>query len=208
MTKKKPPFTFKELLFSYLAITKLMYWIGNLAGIDEFGGAVNLVIDRLIVQDIMVIWILIAMFLLDHYVETRPSLTSSIIKRLLTYGLGYIIYIGSIVGYILLLAVLPITDMQGLSQALDFMGEVLIFYSVFFVIACVFLSLKDRMKKSDAEKYIAESEDNTLSLLATLHSRGVLTQSEYESKKAEIEGEMPTLALSEALRPKEKELSQ
>jgi len=189
MRKKKPPFTFKELLFSYLAITKLMYWIGNLANIDELGGAVDLIVNRLIVQDIMVVWILIAMFLLDHYVETRPSLTSSWTKKLLTYGLGFVIYIGSIVGYIFLLAALPIPGLLGISEALEFMSEVLLFYSVFFVIACVFLSLKERVKKKEAEIYIAESESDTLSLLATLHKRGVLTQSEYEIKKAEIETE-------------------
>jgi len=185
--KKKPPFTFKELFFAYLAISKLMYWVDNIAVVsqDGFIGVVELVVNRLINQDIMVVWILVAMFLLDHYIETHPNVSKSWLKKILLYGIGYAIYISSILLYMLILALLPITGLMGIDALPAILQEVIVAYSIFYVIACVFLFLKDGMKKKEAEKYIQETitNEDSLVMLTTLCERGVITQEEFECKK-------------------------
>ena len=182
--KKKSAFTFKELLFAYLAISKLMYWVDNINAIylDELGSVWNMIVNRLLGRDIMVIWILIVMFLLDHYISTHPSVRKNFIKNILTYGIGYLLYIASIVGYIFLLGLFD------LAQIGDWF-EFLLSFTVFYVIASVVLHIKEVKKKKEAEMYIPEEKTNedSLAMLDTLHKRGVLTKNEYESKKAELE---------------------
>ena len=154
--KKKSAFTFKELLFAYLAISKLMYWMNNIAAIqqDEFGEVWRMVLDRILLQDIMTIWILVAMFLLDHYIETHPSITNGSIKKILVYGLGYVIYIVSIVVYMLVLGLFP-----NMNIYIDSWWDFIFGFSIFFIVACVVLNIKERLKKKEAEMYISTEND-------------------------------------------------
>jgi len=181
--KKKSAFTVKELFFGYLAINKLMYWIGNINAIqqDELGVVWRMILERFLLYDILTIWILVAMYLLEHYVDTHPAVTKGFKKYVLLYGIGYVIYIVSIVGYLTLLGLFVSVE---ISNWFDFLFG----FSIFFAIAAVVMNIKDRMKKKEAEIYapVASADDDSESLLSILHERGVLTQDEYESKKAEI----------------------
>jgi len=181
--KKKPIFSFKELLFAYLAISKLMYWTNNIVAIQQSGisGILYMIVSRLLAQDIMTIWILIVMFYLEYYIETHPAISKGLLKSVLLYIIGYVLYVASIVTYMLILGLF--IDVQISSWA-----DVVVHYSIFYLIACVVLNLKGRMKKKEAEIYILEEKANedTLVLLSALHERGVLTLEEYESKKARL----------------------
>ncbi|MCL2227789.1 MAG: hypothetical protein FWB97_09240 [Oscillospiraceae bacterium] len=181
--KKNPAFTVKELLFAYLAISKLMYWMENVAAIyqDIFGEVWRMVLNRLLMQDIIIIWILVAMFFLDHYISTHPSVAEGPKKYVLVYGIGYVIYMASIVGYLFVLRLF--IDVQ-----IDSWAEILFSFSIFYAIASVMMYLKERMKKKEAAMYIPAEKINkdSLVLLATLRERGVLTQDEYKSKKEAI----------------------
>ena len=182
INNNKPAFTFKELLFAYLAVSKLMYWMDKINAIPEdgLGAILNLIIARLLEQDIMTIWVLVSMFLLDHYIETHPSIAKGWFRNFIFYNIGYAIYVVSIVGYLLLIGLYFGPQFDGWRGLL----EILFFYSIFYVIACVILNLKDRLKKKEAEKYILEEKekDDTIALLSVLYERGVLTQEEFESK--------------------------
>jgi hypothetical protein len=181
--KKKSAFTFKELLFAYLAISKAMYWMNNFAAIqqDAIGEVWRMVLDRLLTQDIMIIWILLVMFLLEHYIETHPAISKGMAKHMLIYSIGYVFYTLSIVGHTLMLGLFFYVEISS-------WAEFVFGYSVFYVVACVVLTLKERMKKKEAEMYIPTEKINedTLILLNTLRERGVLSQDEYESKKSEL----------------------
>ena len=166
-----------------MAINKLMYWIGNINAIqqDELGVVWRMILERFLLYDILTIWILVAMYLLEHYVDTHPAVTKGFKKYVLLYGIGYVIYIVSIVGYLTLLGLFVSVE---ISNWFDFLFG----FSIFFAIAAVVMNIKDRMKKKEAEIYapVASADDDSESLLSILHERGVLTQDEYESKKAEI----------------------
>jgi len=152
--KKKPAFTFKELLFAYLAISKLMYWMNNIAAIqqDELGEVWRMVLNRLLGQDIMTIWILIAMFLLDHYVKTHPSIKKGSIRDILIYGIGYVIYIVSIIVYTWVLGLFSLAQINN-------WGAFILNFSIFYVAACVVLGVKERVKKKEAELYIENEKE-------------------------------------------------
>jgi len=186
LEKKKSAFTLKELLFAYLAISKLMYWMDNIVAIgqDELGEVGRMVLNRLLNQDIMIIIILLAMFLLEHYISTHPALTKSVTKNILVYGIGYVIYIVSLVVYVFALNWIFQQQLPQLSG----LGVFLLEFSAFYVIACVFLYVKERIKEREAKKHILadKKSEDTQALLDILHERGVLTQEEYERKSSEF----------------------
>jgi len=163
--KKKPAFTFKELLFAYLAISKLMYWMNNINEIQQDGlwEIGRMVVNRLLAQDIVTIWILIAMFLLEHYISTHPSIKTGRIKIILLYSIGYVIYVSSIVVYLVILNIFM--DVQIYSWV-----DLIFGFSLFYVAACVVLYVKDRAKKKEAEMYIPD-ENAKMSVLDTIKSR-------------------------------------
>jgi len=186
--KEKSAFSFKTLIFSYLAISKLMYWINTIATIqqDELGEVWRMVLNRILTQDIMLILVLAALFLLEHYITTHPSITNGLIKGIMVHVIGYIIYLAIITLYVLALnffADIQIANWGG------FIFDV----SIFYILACVVLEIKDHMKKKEAEMYIPveQVDKNSLSLLSTLYKRDVLTKDEYESKKAAISNLIP-----------------
>ena len=184
--KKKPAFTFKELLFGYLAISKLMYWMNNISAIqqDALIEVWRFVLNRLLSQDIMIVWMLVAMFLLEYYIDTHPSVSKGKVRHILVYGIGYLVYIASVVTYILLLSFFIDTQIGS-------WGELILSFTGFYAIACVVMNVKEHMKKKEAEMYIpaeeviGKADGDTLALLTALHERGVLTTDEYESKKKE-----------------------
>jgi len=181
--KKKPALAFKELFFAYLAISKLMYWANNIAALrqDELGDVGRMVLDRLLTQDIMIVLILIAMFLLEHYINRHPAIAKSLTKNILMYGIGYVIYITSIIAYIFALNWI-------LQNQIPDWREFLLELSAFYAIACVFLYVKEHLKQREAKKHTAANKSNetTQELLGILHERGVLTQDEYERKSNEF----------------------
>jgi len=181
--KKKSAFSFKELLFAYLAISKVTYWLNTIAEIqqDELGAVWHRVLDRLLTQDILTIWILVAMFLIEHYIDTHPSISKGAVKNILVYSIGYVFYIISLIAYILILGM--IIDTQ-INNWVDF----IVSYSIVYAVACLVLYIKEHIKKKEAEVHspLVNSDEDSLSLLTTLWERGVLTQDEYDNKKAEL----------------------
>ena len=185
-TKKKKSasaFTFKELLFAYLAISKVFYWIDSIGKVlaDDLGEALPVLIERLLFQDLITILILIAMFFLTHYMETHPGMRGKFMKHLLLYGVGWVIYIGIIVGYLTLANILFASVTIQIDNWLIFIREI----SMIYLICCVVLEVKDRLKKKENALYIPapDSPEEKLALLTALHEGGLLTEAEFTQKK-------------------------
>ena len=178
--------TFKELLFAYLAITKVFYWVNTLNAIPqgEMQEVLLAVANRMIGQDIMVVVILLLMGALDTYIENHPELRSQITRRLLVYGIGYIIYVISIIVYSVLVGVI-FGGLENLRDSFFFALEILPMTSVIFFVASFVLSLKERMKKTEALLYLpeADSPEARINMLDKLCACGVLSEEECERKK-------------------------
>jgi len=184
--KKKSAFTFKELLFAYLAISKLFYWMNNIGSLaqDDWSAVLNFIVDRLLMQDIMTIWILVAMFLLEHYADKYFGDNKTLVKNLVIFGIGYVIYTVSIVLYSIVIHAIFAEYMITVSEIISFLLDMTLFYAI----ACAVLQIKDRLKKKEAEHYVAREKacEDTADLLATLQERGVLTLEEVQEKLAKL----------------------
>lgn len=186
MKKKKKsnaPFTFKELLFGFLAISKVFYWMDNINAImlDELGEALPRVIERLLFRDFITILILIAMFLLSHYTEKYSGTNRKFLKHLAMFAAGWVIYIGIIVGYLTAADWLFDAVVIQIDNWPLFIREM----SVMYVICCIVLEAKDRLKKKENELYIPapDSPEEKLAMLTALHEGGLLTEEEFALKK-------------------------
>ena len=188
MEKKKSIFSLKELIVAYLAISKLMYWmnvIENLAGEqDGVTGVLWAFLQRFLVQDLLTIWILVAMFLIEHYISNHPAITKGWARHILVYGIGYVIYVLSIVGYMNLLALVIYVNISS-------WAEFILGFSVFYIAACFFLSAKEHVKKKEAVEILQNDADaeKSKAMLSALLTRGILTQAEYLDKIEKLEEE-------------------
>ncbi|MCL2222717.1 MAG: SHOCT domain-containing protein [Oscillospiraceae bacterium] len=174
-------FSFKQLLFYYLAVTKVLYWInmvGTMESLDEFG---IIFLNRMVGQDIMVIMVLIAMHFLDKYLFRGKS-DNDLLANVKLYSIGAVIGVAIITGYTLLIGLfVPIHINNWFIFILNLV--------IMFVIVSFFLHIKDRMKKKESALYLpdAYTNESKLAMLKSLCDTGVLTQEEFDEKAAQLE---------------------
>lgn len=181
-TTKKSGFNFKQLLFGYLAVTKVLYWINAIAYLDNFGEFGIMFLNRLISQDIMVILILTAMHFLERYIFNGKN-DNDLMANVKHYTIGLVIFIALITGYNFLL--MPFVDFYIDNWFTFFLNQVIV-YSII----AVFLHIKSNLKQKEAKQYIpdADTEAGKISLLTALRDAGVLTQEEFETKSLQVHG--------------------
>ncbi|MCL2356782.1 MAG: hypothetical protein FWC70_06455 [Defluviitaleaceae bacterium] len=172
-----------QLLFSYLAVAKLMYWIEALAGISDFDDFMTIIVTRLINQDIVIILVLIAMFILDDFVFDRAS-EKGLLESIKLNAVGLVIFLAILTGYHFVLGLFIEVNISSWPRFF-------ISWSIIFAIASAFLLIKDRMKKKETELYIrseptADTPEGRLLMLEALHKAGTLTDEEFENLSARI----------------------
>lgn len=177
--KTKKPYKglgFKQFLFIYLAITKMLYWINIIIRLDSFSEFGNVFINRMLSQDILVIIALVAMYFLDRYIFSRAS-DNDWRANLKLYLIGMVLIVALVAGYFLLMQLFFEAVIAGWPR---FIGELVLIY---FILA-VFVHLKERLKKKEAQLYLpeADSDEAKIAMLKSLCGAGVLTQEECETK--------------------------
>ena len=96
-TKKKSWSTVKEILFTYLAINKIMYWYNtimemNQSDLENVGSAVLM---RLLNQDLQLIIAVVAFTLLSqHLIKSKNFKYNTFAENLIYYGIGYFVIMG------------------------------------------------------------------------------------------------------------------
>jgi len=181
-TKKSGGMGFRELLFTYLAVTKVIYWtntFGAIGGIGEFGAVF---LNRMISQDIMVIVILVAMHFLEKHIFSTAA-ENDFKANAKLYIIGFAMYNALMAAYYLILSLVLDLDAQ-IGDWLRLMLEMAILY----VIISVFLHMKGKLKKKQNEMYVpdADSYKGKIAMLTSLRDTGVLTQAEFDNKAGYI----------------------
>ena len=173
-------FSFKQLLFAYLAVTKVMYWIGTIAMMDNLGEFGGVFINRMINQDIMTIVILVTMFSLEARIFSKTS-ENNLLANVKLYAIGLIIYLALIVAYNFLLGLF-------IDVSVDNWLMFIVGWIVIFVIISLFLHLKEKLKKKETEMYLpsADTDEGKIFMLKSLCDTGVLTQEEFEEKHKKL----------------------
>jgi len=172
----------KELLFAYLAVTKVMYWLNTFAGLDGLGEFGSAFVSRMIGQDIVVIIILIAMYIMDERFFRGKS-DRDVVANIKLFSMGLIVFLGVVTVYTLLIGLFFEVTVNSWPQfILDF--------SIGFVVIYVFVFLKDMVKKKQAEKYALDTstDEAKIAMLKSLCEAGVLTQEECDTKCSSLGG--------------------
>ena len=174
----------KEILFTYLAISKILYWFNtiiamNQSDLESVGVAV---LNRLLYQDILLISGVILFFFLDKHIHRKRSKSRKILEHILFYGVGYV-------------ALMAVTLIYFLVMRLVFgpfeidWGSLFGYTFVAYIVVAIVLNIKDYFKAKSSSGYAsdAQSTDDKLAMLKALHNDGILTQDEFNQKKEKLD---------------------
>ena len=182
MSEKKPKWSpIKEILFTYLAVNKILYWLNTILSMDQgnLSSAVGVVMARIFAQDMPIIISIVAFYFLEKLIRLKKSKYSKILEHVTFYVVGYVVIIGVSVVYAAIASL--------------FLGPVqvdswtaLITYSIIgYLVVIAVLHIKEYFKGKAKPEYAppAPSTDDKLAMLKILFDNGVLTQEEFGRKK-------------------------
>ena len=159
----------------YLAISKIWYWFNaitvmslNDTGVDGVG---RLILVRLLERDIVIITSVIAFFFLDKFLSSKKSKVS---EELLFFGIEYVVFIGLVWIYTLIL------DFFSERQISFSLGS-FIYFTVGYLVVAVIMHLKHYFKAKETPA--TKSKADKLTMLQALLDEGILSQEEFEQKK-------------------------
>jgi len=182
-----------EILFTYLAISKILYWYNNVTamGQGDILGAVEGFLIRFVYNDLILIIGVIFFYFLDKFIVLKKSrertVFMGIIENIIFYVVGYGVLMVISTAYSVILAIIEGTFGQfSWSGFMVYIGYTL---PAYLVVIAVF-NIKDYFKKKGKE--IAEGEtdsqikDKKLSMLESLLKDGILTQEEFDEKREKV----------------------
>ena len=172
-----------EILFTYLAISKIMYWFGNITAMiqEDWATIGEVILVRMLNQDLMIIIGVILFFTLERLFSTKKLKYSKAKENILLHVVGYVILMAAYFLYFWIMS-----WVFGSPQA-GFWGEFTVYMTILYVVIMVVLNIKqsfvNKAKKVAEDTPAANNEDEKLNMLEALHKGGLLTQEEFESKK-------------------------
>ena len=169
----------KTILFTYLAISKILYWINVIPA--NFEGVGRAVWERLLERDLVVIAVIVITYFFDKNMKNQKGVLAHI-----KYVAGnYAIYIVTLIIYVLILnSIIPTPANLWSIMTSPFMLE----WTIIFFILFVAIEAKDRFKKKEAYEYALEIQCTSIKLemLEALLDDGVLTHEECDKQKAKL----------------------
>ena len=171
------------MLFSYLAISKMLYWINFIfAGYEDVW---RVVLQRFLTQDILIIIVVVFIYFFEHKFVLKQKKLNSTLADIITAIGGYIIFFVVALIYVMIVdSQLPTPANIWLIITSDFMINLTVVYFIIFVA----LTMKERFKKKEAYNYAVDiqSMDIKMEMLKTLLDDGVLSQDEFDKQEAKL----------------------
>jgi uncharacterized membrane protein len=183
----------KSILFAYLALNKILYWFNTITSLEQtdFSTVINAILSRFLSQDLIMIVILIAFFYLENKIEQKKAKYNNMVRTVMLYGIGYVMFIGIAIIYNLLLTLFytpPHFTVIGFVRSFLFFIPTL---TIWFIVAVVALEIKQYFKSKEKEMPAdimhSQSTDDKISMLQTLLEDGILTQEEFDRKKTSLQ---------------------
>jgi len=185
-----------EMLFTYLAISKILYWYNNITamGQGDILGTIEGFLLRFVYTDLGLILGVVFFYFFDKLIALgkprEQTIFKNIIDNMLFYVVGYVALMAISTAYSAGLAVIEGTiDRFSWSGLLSFVGSTIPAY----IVVCVVLSIKEYSKRKGKEiaecETAAQSKERKLTMLESLLSDGILSREEYEAKKGLVTGE-------------------
>ena len=171
----------KEMLFTYLAITKILYWLNTITAINQsdLEGVGEAVLMRLLYQDVILIVSVIFFYFLDKRIQLKRSKYSKVLEYVVFYVIGFV----ALMGFLLIYNRIVFGPLQVDSWA-GFMSSYILGYLAIMVV----LNIKQYFKAKAKPVYAPppQSTDETLSMLKILLNDNILTQEEFDQKKEKL----------------------
>lgn len=169
--KKKKWSAIKEILFAYLAISKMMYYYDAVMASEQFNlqSSALAVLNRLLNRDIMLIAGVVLIYFFEKLMNkfiTSKSKIGSFLQQGLLYIVGYVGMIAIIYAYFLTLSLFGEVNMPSLYE---FVSSSILGYAVIAVAISIKYYFKDREK---------EAPEHKIYMLQTLCDDGIITQEE------------------------------
>ena len=183
--KKKRWLPIKEILFAYLAVSKMLYWVETFQTMEYpgFGGVGELVLMRLLNRDLLLIISVILFYLLDMLIWKKGSGGNRILKHTVFYAIGFVGMVSLFYIYTWILNWFFVIEIPALGVVVSNMiGG--------YIVIAIALEIKYYFKAKEKETFQAglpaPSADDKLAMLQVLLDDGVLTQTEFEHKKEKV----------------------
>ena len=192
MNKKKSIFaSIKIILFTYLAINKIIYYFGYLMTMEQgnIGETLETMIVRFVNQDLVMIIGVTAFFILMNIIESKKLKYNSIIVDMITYVIGFVVLNAIALVYYTILASIYLNDFSLIlfvQEYISFIPGFALSYVVVVIAMEVKYYFKEREKKKTAEEMLSESTEDKLTMLKILFESELLNQEEYDLKKEKL----------------------
>ena len=177
----------KDILFMYLAASKIIYWMDVASTADGLDGVWRTVLERLLYRDIVLILILIFMYLFEKVIILKQGKfrLRGVWPHVILAICGYVVYVAILTGYSLLFHLIYSEPFD--LRAFLFSRFMLNGTIIFFVVM-VALTVKDYFKQKSASEYALDiqSTDIKLEMLETLLDDGVLSHDDYEEQRSKL----------------------
>lgn len=185
--KKEKWSPIKEILFTYLAVNKIMYWFNTIINLNQsdLGNVSEIVLERILTQDLQLIIGVAVIFYLDKLIELKKSKYSSVLEYALFYVIGFVVLASISFTYNLIMVMIFSAQNVNISE---FAGEFISFMPIFalgYLVVAVALEAKLYFKKKETKTYehAACGNEDKLAMLKILLDDNTLTQEEYDNKK-------------------------
>ena len=176
----------KEMLFTYLAINKIMYWMSVIFSAEGFYGVGTAVAERLLGRDIVLILLIVFMYAFEYGFVLKQKKWKGIYAQIIIILFGYVLYCAILIVYNLTLGLIftGSFDISGLSGLLRQMPLLTVSY---FIIVTV-VTAKENLKKKMAPEYVSDSKSTEIKLemLDELLDDGAISREECEKQKGKL----------------------
>jgi len=183
-TKKEKLSAIWKVLFSYLVVSKVLYYFDIVTpaliqgGLWSVGAAV---LTRFLAQDILIILILLLTFNTEKFVTLKISKYSKTVNIMIVHIIDYVLYMGVLVIYFG--GMMFFGFFQNMSWHI-----ILIQISILYIAIVAAIEIKKYLKKKEMAGYNPIlSNDEKLDMLKALLYNNVLTQAEYDHKKETLQ---------------------
>jgi len=175
------------VLFTYLLISKVLYYYGIIVNAlfpGDFRDMVQIVLARLLTQDIVIILVIILSLHTDKLVRLQILKYSKTVNQAIVHIIDYLLYIGVLFMYFWV-----INFAFGFFAPNMIRLDIFIYFSVLYLVIVAAVEIKKYFKKKEQTEYATVlSTDEKLVMLKTLLDNSVLTQEEYYHKEKELLG--------------------
>jgi len=179
MDKKKRNWSpIKEMLFSYLAVAKILYYFNTIMEVENRGlGSIVETVLRRLNQDAVLIIGVVLFYYLDKFIKIKKSKYSTVLEYVIFYAVGYVMLMGVAFAYFGIMILIFGAEYV----YVDSWGAIFGYSIVSYGVVAIALNIKEYFKGK--AKPPVHSTGDKLAMLESLHNAGILTPEELASKK-------------------------